>query len=148
MEDVLKFLLIAAVIVIGIVRQLKKDASKYADKDSAMPTPEAEHPLPEEWGEGTYGGYIPEGPQPDPIPQMKQEKTTSTSKPFRSGTFVPAKAAGTSSYKHSTSAMQSLPPLTSGLQEFEEPADSEFAINSAEDARRAIVWSEILQRKY
>lgn len=146
MEDVFKFLLIAAVIVIGIARQFKKEASKNADNGPVMPTPEEDHPLPENWGGGTYGGYIPEGPQPEPVHQVKQKKTTSTPKPFRSGTSVPTNA-GTSSYKP-TSAMQSLPPLTSGLQEFEEPADSEFAIHSAEEARRAIVWSEILQRKY
>lgn len=146
MEDVFKFLLIAAAIVIGIARQFKKEAKKNADNGPVMPTPEEDQPLPENWGGGTYGGYIPEGPQPEPVRQIKQKATTSTPKPFRSGTSAPTNA-GTSSYK-STSSMQSLPPLISGLQEFEEPADSEFAIQSTEEARRAIVWSEILQRKY
>ena len=30
----------------------------------------------------------------------------------------------------------------------DENADTDYAIRSAEDARRAIVWSEILKRKY
>ena len=134
MEDVLKFLLIAAVIVIGIVRQLKKEANKNADKAPTMPTPEAENPLPENWGGGTYGGYIPEGPQQEPPIQVKKKKTTSAPKPFLSST--------------PSSTTQSISPPVSVLQESEESEESEFTIHSAEEARRAIIWSEILQRKY
>ena len=134
MDEVLKFLLIAAVIVIGIVRQLKKEAKKNADKVPTMPTPETGNPLPENWGGGTYGGYIPEGPQQEPPIQVKKKKTTSTPKPFLSST--------------TSSTTQIASPPASSLQEPDESAESEFTIHSAEEARRAIIWSEILQRKY
>lgn len=134
MDEVLKFLLIAAVIVIGIVRQLKKEANKNADKAPSMPIPETENPLPENWGGGTYGGYIPEGPQQEPPVQVKKKKTTSTPKPFLSNT--------------TSSTTQITSPPASSLQESDESEESEFAIHSAEEARRAIIWSEILQRKY
>ena len=37
MEDVFKFLLVAAVIVIGLVKQFKKEADKNADKSPDIP---------------------------------------------------------------------------------------------------------------
>ena len=63
MEDVFKFLLVAAVIVIGLVKQFKKEANKNADKSPDITLPEVVNPLPEYWGGDTYGGFIPEGPQ-------------------------------------------------------------------------------------
>ena len=74
MEDVFKFLLVAAVIVIGLVKQFKKEADKNADKSPDIPMPDVDNPLPEYWGEDTYGGFIPEGPKPTekPKPVSKQ----------------------------------------------------------------------------
>ena len=63
MEDVFKFLLVAAVIVIGLVKQFKKEANKNADKSPDIPMPDVDNPLPEYWGGDTYGGFIPEGPK-------------------------------------------------------------------------------------
>ena len=143
MEDVLKFLLIAAVIVIGIVRQLKKEANKNADKAPTMPVPETENPLPGNWGGGTYGGYIPEGPQQEPV--IKVEKKKTAPKPFLSNSYVPLGPEGTSSYNKTPSINPNISPPVPEVQEND---DSEFAIHSAEEARRAIIWSEILQRKY
>ena len=34
------------------------------------------------------------------------------------------------------------------MQPIETPQHSEFEMNTAEDIRKAIVWSEILKRKY
>ncbi len=62
MEDVFKFLLVAAVIVIGLVKQFKKEANKNADKSPDIPMPDVDNPLPEYWGGDTYGGFIPEAP--------------------------------------------------------------------------------------
>ena len=47
MEDVFKFLLVAAVIVIGLVKQFKKEANKNADKSPDIPMPDVDNPLPE-----------------------------------------------------------------------------------------------------
>lgn len=46
MEDVFKFLLVAAVIVIGLVKQFKKEANKNADKSPDIPMPDVDNPLP------------------------------------------------------------------------------------------------------
>ena len=69
MEDVFKFLLVAAVIVIGLVKQFKKEANKNADKSPDIPMPDVDNPLPEYWGGDTYGGFIPEGPKPAEKPK-------------------------------------------------------------------------------
>lgn len=143
MEDVFKFLLIAAVIVIGLVKQFKKEAKKNAGSDPAMPMPEVENSMPENWGGGTYGGYIPEGPKEEPV--IKVEKKKTVPKPFLSDPYVPTSSKGTSSYIKTTTTNQNISPPAPELQENDE---SEFTIHSAEEARRAIVWSEILQRKY
>ena len=86
MDDILQFLLIAGIIVIGIVKQFKKEAKKNADNSPAMPMPDTDFdddalPIPESWGK-TYGGYIPEGPQPEPKPvsTAKEEYQFSSSK--------------------------------------------------------------------
>ena len=42
MDGILQFLLIAGIIVIGIVKQFKKEAKKNADNNPAMPLPEGE----------------------------------------------------------------------------------------------------------
>ena len=69
MEDVFKFLLVAAVIVIGLVKQFKKEANKNADKSPDIPMPDVDNPLPEYWGGDTYGGFIPGGPKPAEKPK-------------------------------------------------------------------------------
>ena len=86
MDGILQFLLIAGIIVIGIVKQFKKEAKKNADNNPAMPLPEGEidedaMPIPQSWGK-TYGGYIPEGPEVEttPAPATKKEYQFSSSK--------------------------------------------------------------------
>ena len=152
MEDVLKFLLIAGVIIIGIVKQFKKEAKKNADKKPVMPMPQPEATtmdeptsLPENWGK-TYGGYIPEGPPSEnvmPVEKKKSiQKNSSSSKSFLPGT---ATERG-SRFTDNSSKQKISPPATADPQA-PEPT-SEYSIHSAEEARRAIIWSEILQRKF
>ncbi len=80
----------------------------------------------ESWSDGTYGGYIPEGPKPETA--VIRKKTEKKHKPAKKQPFIQQDTDNT------------LP----------EPADasSEFEIHSAEEARKAIIWGEILQRKY
>lgn len=125
MEDIFKFLLVIGILVIGFVRQAKKEAKKKAGNPSAMPMPDGKSPFPGDWEDATYGGYIPEGPEPEPIAVTGQTKKKTR----------PAAA--------SSSPSPSPAPVP---QATDEP--SEFEIRSVEEARRAIVWSEILQRKY
>ena len=74
----LQFLLIAGIIVIGVVKQFKKEAKKNAENRPAMPVPENDIdegalPIPE--ARNTYGGFIPEGPAPQipSVPTAKEE---------------------------------------------------------------------------
>lgn len=67
MEDIFKFLLVAGIIVVGIIKQFRKEAQSSEAPPSdehGMPLPHEANPLPENWGGETYGGYIPEGPKP------------------------------------------------------------------------------------
>lgn len=78
MDGILQFLLIAGIIVIGVVKQFKKEAKKNAENRPAMPVPENDIdedalPIPEAWGK-TYGGFIPEGPTPKHPPLRQQKK--------------------------------------------------------------------------
>ncbi len=147
MDDILQFLLIAGIIVIGIVKQFKKEAKKNADNKPAMPIPEEDMddtamPMPQGWGK-TYGGYIPEGPEQElkPAPIAKEEYQFSASKHIFGGDAADAHP------QHVTAPpKQKISPPPSTPQN---PAiDSEYSIHSAEEARKAIIWSEILQRKY
>lgn len=152
MEDILQFLVIASVIVVGIVRQFKKEAKKNADNRPAMPMPKKENsdntmPVPESWRK-TYGGYIPEGPaeETNPVPTMKREVTQKHKYSPSSKSFLPGEPARTSSYSPVVSPEEQNPPPPSISQSSD--IESEYSIQSAEEARKAIVWSEILQRKY
>ena len=129
MEDIFKFLLVIGIIVFGIVRQAKKEAKKSADERSAMPIPDAEDRLPENWEDETYGGFIPKGPEPEEIIIVKKTEKISP-RPTNTGTLP----------------KQKISPPAPEAEETDET--SEFGIRSAEEARRAIIWSEILQRKY
>lgn len=134
MEDVFKFLFVIIIIAVGFIRQAKKEAKKKAANNPAMPR--KENPLPESWNDETYGGYIPEGPQPEVavIPEKKEKYKSSKS-------FTPT--TGTFADRIDSSANYNSPPTS-----IEADEKSEFEIHSVEEARRAIIWSEILQRKY
>ena len=147
MDGILQFLLIAGIIVIGVVKQFKKEAKKNAENRPAMPVPENDIdedtlPIPEAWGK-TYGGFIPEGPTPQTpsAPTAKEEYQFSASKHIFGGD-----PANTSPKPITAPPKQKISPPPSVQQKPE--TDSEYAIHSAEEARKAIIWSEILQRKY
>lgn len=129
MEEVLKFLAIIAVIVAGIVSQVRKEAKKNAANTPRVPMPDAPQQMPDYRNDDTYGGFIPKGP--DPI-----------------ATHTPKKPKKTSSSRHSSPTPPK--PKETPPEEITQETDdtSDFNIRSAEEARRAIIWSEILQRKY
>lgn len=147
MDGILQFLLIAGIIVIGIVKQFKKEAKENADNSPAMPLPEEEidkdaMPVPQIWGK-TYGGHIPEGPEIEtaPAPAAKKEYQFSASKHIFGGDSTDAHLQHVAAPpKQKTSPPPSAPKTPE--------TDSEYSIHSAEEARKAIIWSEILKRKY
>jgi len=140
MEDFFKFLLVMSVIVIGIVKQFKKEAQKNADKKPAMPMPDANTSLPEYQYEDTDREFIPEGPETEPEfiyrPSAKPNRQTHD----RKQSFQPETSASSSS-----SINVSSPPISDSQDSGD---TSDFGIHSAEEARKAFVWSEIFRRKY
>lgn len=138
MEDVFKFLLVAVVIVIGLVRQFKKEAKKKSANKPVVPIPNTgmdDNSFPPYTARrGTYGGYIPEGPQT--MEQSGGKKGGTAMKPG-------SPKAATSLY--TPIQPQDSPPI---VETSESDERTEYGIHSAEEARRAIIWSEILQRKY
>ncbi|MCL1616044.1 hypothetical protein M3090_06505 [Bacteroides sp. ET71] len=129
MEDFLKFLLVAAVVVIGIVRQSQKEAKKKAAQQPPRPQADTVPPFPTpEEEDGTYGGYIPVGPASKPEPAVRPKPVT---RPEGLRTTTQPKAPGTP---------------TPGTPNNTDADD--YQLRSPDDVRRAIVWSEILKRKY
>lgn len=139
MEDFLKFLLIAGVILVGIFKEVNKNSkSKKTQNNRPAPpmpssspvevTPDA-IPVPETWGAKTTSKTA---PKPAPKKQrMKEEISVSAS-------------LANSAAQDERNAKQGSHYASSEATENEE----DFSIRSAEEARRAIIWGEILQRKY
>ena len=118
MEDVMQFLLVAGIRAFGIFRQFNKEKNKKSEKGNSMPAPEYE--------------YEPEFEEPVIIEKTYEQVTASPKPPvFQEGT-------------RNTYAPPS-PPKTNKKAE---TCKNDFSIRSAEEARRAIIWSEILRRKY
>ena len=91
-----------------------------------MPMPDAESPFPENWNGVPYDGYSPENPEPEvSVPRKKAAK------------------------KHKSAPKQpTVYPNTDNMSPEPTETSSQFEIHSAEEARKAIIWGEILQRKY
>lgn len=119
MEDVLQFLLVAGILAFGIFKQFNKEKAKNQEKRSPMPVPEYE--------------YEPEFEEvvlfEEPKKQMTVHPKPALPKEGVRSTYVPTTRPKTSKKAE-----------TSGKKE--------FSIQTTEEARRAIIWSEILRRKY
>ncbi|MDR0989392.1 MAG: hypothetical protein LBM06_08045 [Prevotellaceae bacterium] len=121
MDDIMQFLIVLGVIAIGIYQQYKKEAAKKASERSVLPAPPTATPR--------------------QAPASSRRKRES---------FLPTGDATTSSLTGSVSASPCTPNTSiSPISTPPQPeTESDYAIHSAEEARRAIIWSEILQRKY
>ena len=147
MEDFLKFLLIAGVILVGIFKEVSKKSKtkKATDKRPVPPIsspteiePDAV-PMPEAWGKIEL-----------PIPKKSSKQASrhapkqQQQKKKREEVSVAASLANSAAQDELNSRQGS---------HFNTPNESsdnngDFTIHSAEEARRAIIWGEILQRKY
>ncbi|WP_277129988.1 ferrichrome ABC transporter substrate-binding protein [Bacteroides congonensis] len=147
MEDFLKFLLIAGVILVGIFKEVSKNSKskKATDKRPVPPIsspteiePDAV-PMPEAWGKIEL-----------PIPKKSSKQASrhapkqQQQKKKREEVSVAASLANSAAQDELNSRQGS---------HFNTPNESsdnngDFTIHSAEEARRAIIWGEILQRKY
>ena len=147
MEDFLKFLLIAGVILVGIFKEVSKNnkSKKTQNKRPVPPTPSPVEvdpnatPIPEFWGRGSkvlddFLQSIPvEQPVPKPTPKKKKEEISVAASIANSSAQDKRNTKQGSHYDH--------PETDNSNQE-------DFSIHSVEEARRAIIWGEILQRKY
>lgn len=151
MEDFLKFLLIAGVILVGIFKEVSKNnkSKKTQNKRPVPPTPSPVEvdpnatPIPEFWGRGSkvlddFLQSIPveqpaPKPAPKPTPKKKKEEISVAASIANSSAQDKRNTKQGSHYDH--------PETDNSNQE-------DFSIHSVEEARRAIIWGEILQRKY
>ena len=148
MEDFLKFLLIAGVILVGIFKEVSKNnkSKKAQNKRPVPPAPSPVEvdpdsiPIPEFWGRGSRAldellQPIPmEQPAPKPTPKKKKKEEVS----------VAASIANSAAQDERNSRQGAHYNTSHDSHDNKE----DFTIHSAEEARRAIIWGEILQRKY
>lgn len=120
--EILKFLLIVAIIAFAIVRQARKNKAGQPEKKPSAPPAGDFNPMHQ--------------------PQVREEKAKLQHKASKqSKKTKPHHAEPLSEGVRSTVPTPTLP-------EAEQATDTDFAIRSAEEARKAIIWSEILNRKY
>lgn len=121
--EILKFLLIVALIAFFIVREARKNKAEPAENSPSAPAP---------------GNFNPTG-----RPQVKERKMA---KPPLQASGQAKKAKNHYTPSVSEGARTTAPAPHSS--EPEQATDTNFSIGSIEDARKAIIWSEILNRKY
>ena len=120
MDDFFNFLLIVATVVVFVSKLFKKETDKATEADIDVDVPDEDTPLP--------------------------RTVTPTSRHTAVPPSRPSGKTSRPSGKTSRKAPSSTPSYDHRSPQEEPEADSEFAIRSAEEARRAIVWSEILRR--
>ena len=125
MDDILKFLVVVGAIAFGIYRQFKKDNANKSKTERPVNLPDYENE-PE---------FEPEPPIIPKESKKEKKKATTAYQPLS----IPSSNQGIGNTQFPIS-----PPT--GIES--EENENEFAINSQDEARRAIIWSEILQRKY
>ena len=156
MEDFLKFLLIAGVILVGIFKEVNKNSKSKKAKNkrpvSPMPSPVEVAPdavpMPEAWG-GPKS--LEELFQPNPLKQTPpQQSHKQTAKPAAQQKRKKEEISVSASLANSAAQDKRNSQQGSHYNSHTESTDNEhdFTIHSAEEARRAIIWGEILQRKY
>lgn len=153
MEDLLRVIFIIAIIGIAIVKGVNKSLKTAQPKNDVPPRPPLQpqaggpSPLPEAWG----GLNIPTNSPPAPQP--------------RTSTMQQPVMTRQSSYKQPKKQKHRTGEVEAQAKAYRDPAlnrnitstpssfvsshnEEDFILRSAEEARRAIVWGEILQRKY
>ena len=159
MEDFLKFLLIAGVILVGIFKEVSKNSKskKATDKRPVPPIPSPTEiepdavPMPEAWGRPKSLDELlrPIPVEPPTSKRSSQQASRQTpkqqqKKKKKEEVSVAASLANSAAQDELNSRQGShynAPHESSDNNE-------DFTIHSAEEARRAIIWGEILQRKY
>ena len=153
MEDFLKFLLIAGVILVGIFKEVNKNskAKKAKAKHPVPPMPSPVEvnpdavPIPEAWGSPkSLDELLRPILREQPVAKQPSKQQTSKQKKKKEEVSVAASLANSVAQDEQNSRQGA---------HYNTPHDSpdnkeDFTIHSAEEARRAIIWGEILQRRY
>lgn len=143
MEDLLKFLLVAGVIIVGFLRQARKEASnKPASPD--MPAPDTRRPLPESW-EGIP--IPPPQKEAEKPPHISPETVYSSNSGKAEDVFIPKKFRNENPRPHPKKTNRHAAEVKPTVSGSESPT-ADIDIQSLEEVRRGILWSEILKRKY
>lgn len=129
MESLWEYLFIAAVIGFGIFGEIRKQKAKKGQQDVSMPTP-ATQPI----------------NMPKAKPIIPKQETVASHKARKEREAMQHQAITEKETREANAAILTQTTSTNNNQANE--GNSEFTINNIEEARRAIIWSEILQRKY
>lgn len=137
MDEIFKYLIVAAFIVYAVVKQAragsKKDTDAPGPQESVPPGP-----LPENWGGDTTGGGWFDILRPQPAsPKPGRKKQKAAARPA-SQTNRPTVSDRTTT---GTPMPASPPEPNCG------PA-ADIDISSAQEVRKGFIWSVILERKY
>ncbi|KAA6346472.1 hypothetical protein EZS27_006017 [termite gut metagenome] len=124
----LQVLLIIAFLVIGIRKAYKKSKAEQVDNPNQRPMDEKE----EDYRNDNRN--------------REEEQEAPLSPKFGPKTVLYTDSIKSSPFPVNTGAATPFPSQT--LLDENEESDEDFSISSPEDVRRAIVWSEILHRKY
>ena len=129
MEGLWEYLFIAVVVGFGIFGEIRKQKAKKNQQDVSMPTP-ATQPI----------------NTPKSKPAAKKQETVAAHKARKEREAMQHQAITEKETRAANAAIATQPTNTTHNMTNEEC--NEFTINNVEEARRAIIWSEILQRKY
>lgn len=121
--EIIQVLIIVVVIIVALVKQLSKPSQEAEQRQSQRNVPKYDDEYDYE--------------------EIDAEYQSEGKAPFLSYDYEQPASPKNKNQKTSRKGIEAPPPVQ------EEPeSESEFAIHSDEEARRAIVWSEILNRKY
>ena len=150
MEDLFKFLPLIAIVVAAIWKEARKNKAKQEATQQRTPSkPELADdavPMPEAWGK-LFGPEELLNPKPIATPAKAQQARPSFQQQKEEKLQQIESKQSFATNHHITSDDESIHSKSSP---YNTPSDNEgdFTIHSAQDARRAIIWGEILQRKY
>ncbi|WP_294626909.1 ferrichrome ABC transporter substrate-binding protein [uncultured Bacteroides sp.] len=159
MEDFLKFLFIAGVILVGVFKEMNKNsqAKKTTGKRPVSPTPTPGEiapdavPVPEPWARPQSPHELlrpipvePPAPKRNARKAPKQQQHPPKKKK-REEVSVAASIANSAAQDELNRRQN---PHNGAPHDTAATGNGDFTIHSAEEARRALIWGEILQRKY
>lgn len=154
MEDFLEVILIIGIVVIGIAKSLvDKSLKAKPAQTGSNPSPVTQKkevapkttPLPEAWGKMFPSQELTVPTRPKPVKSFSSEveKLNKKTSVKETKSFIQQKIDST---QQNNLAHQE--PMQGASHSPTTIEEDDFTIHSLEEARRAIIWGEILQRKY